>query len=471
MHLKGTKIAVIGLGRSGLAACRFCIGRGAQVLGVDDMPPDRFDGARASELEGLGVELHLGEQPAERLRAMDLLVVSPGIPPSAAVDAAEAADVPVVAEVELASWFLEAPILAITGTNGKSTVTALIGEIMKATGRPTFVGGNFGIPLIEAIGTDAGGPDGALVVELSSFQLERTQRFRPRVAVLLNLSEDHLDRYPTMAEYVAAKGRIFLAQEAVDHAVVDGDDPLSLSLARAGAAKVHPFGRSAGEAYVQKGAIVDAGAPGGPARYPLELLKIVGEHNHSNASAAALACRLAGASPEAIRRGLSSFAGLPHRMERVAEIDGVVFYNDSKATNVGATAAALRGLDRPVVLIAGGHDKGGEYEPLRPLLRDKVRQVVLIGEATELIERALAGAATFVRATDMADAVARAAAAAQPGDAVLMAPACSSFDMYRNFMERGEDFRHAVSSMIKKQGAEGTTLPDPCSLIPDQKEP
>lgn len=451
MELRDKKIAVIGLGRTGLAACRFCLARGAAVLGVDDAPAERFSPEAAGELAGPGAELHLGGQPAARLRDMDLLVVSPGVPPSPAVAEAEAAGVKAVAEVELASWFLEAPIVAVTGTNGKSTVTALIGEIMKATGRPTFVGGNFGTPLIEAVGTAAGEAGGVLVVELSSFQLERIERLRPRVAVLLNLSEDHLDRYPSMAEYVAAKARIFVAQTAEDHAVVDGDDPIALPLAHAGAAAVHRFGRERGEVFLGSDAIVDAGAPGGPIRYPFDLLKIVGEHNRSNATAAVLAGRLAGAGPEAVERGLSIFTGLPHRMELVAEIDGVAFFNDSKATNVSATVAALRGLDRPVVLIAGGRDKGGEYEPLRPLLRDKVRAVVLIGEAAGLIERALSGAATFIRAADMDDAVSRAAGRARSGDAVLLAPACSSFDMYRNFIARGEDFRRAVGELKGKE--------------------
>jgi UDP-N-acetylmuramoylalanine--D-glutamate ligase len=457
MELGNKRIAVVGLGRSGVSVCRFCAGRGAVVLGIDDSPRERFAADTARGLEALGVELHLGGKPADRLAAMDLVVISPGVPPSDAIDAADAAGVPVVAEVELASWYLEAPLIGITGTNGKSTVTGLVHAMMSAMGRPTFVGGNYGTPLIEAVGTDAGSAGGVLVVELSSFQLERVRRFRPRVAVLLNLTEDHLDRYPTMATYVAAKGNIFIAQQPDDHAVADGDDPLSVSLARASRARFHRFGSRDGEVRLDGDVLVDLGAADGPVRYPADLLRIEGEHNRSNACAAILAARLAGATPDAIRQGLASFGGLPHRMQRVAEVAGVVFFNDSKATNVGATVAALRGLDRKVVLILGGHDKGGDYAPLRPLLEDKVREVVLIGEAADLIETALSGAARFTRAHDMSDAVVRCAAAARPGDAVLLAPACSSFDMYRNFMERGDDYRRAVLQLAAApaRGREG----------------
>lgn len=447
MDLADKRVSVVGLGRSGLAVCRFCRERGAEVLGVDDLPREKFDVETARDLIARGVELHFGEQPEDRLVARDLLVVSPGVPPSDAVARAEEAGVPVVAEVEVASWFVDAPIVGITGTNGKSTVTALTGEILAATGRPTFVGGNFGTPLIEAVGTAAAGSGGFLVVELSSFQLERIETFRPRVAVLLNLSEDHLDRYPDMDAYLAAKGRIFIAQQEEDDVVVDGDDPRAGALADRGRAEVHAFGRAVGEVHVDGNALVDEGANDGLRRYPLSLLNIVGEHNKSNACAAILASRLLGADHEATCRGISSFRGLPHRMELVGERDDVLFYNDSKATNVGATVAALEGLDRPVVLIAGGRDKGGDYEPLRELLKSKVREVVLIGEASDVIERALRGATKFTRAADMAAATARAAEVARSGDAVLMAPACSSFDMYRNYVERGEDFRQVAQRL------------------------
>jgi UDP-N-acetylmuramoylalanine--D-glutamate ligase len=276
------------------------------------------------------------------------------------------------------------------------------------------------------------------------------------VAVLLNVTEDHLDRYPTMASYAAAKARIFIAQTGDDAAVVNGDDALSLSLARAGRARVHRFGRGEGEVHEvngKDGSIVDEVTG---ERYPVSLLRIAGAHNRSNACAAVLAARLAGAGPDAIAGALGSFGGLAHRMVFVGEAGGVAFYNDSKATNVGAAVAALEGLDRPAVLIAGGKDKGGDYGPLRAQIERKVRAVVLIGEATPIIERALAGVAVpLVRAGDMADAVTRAAALAQSGDAVLLAPACSSYDMFNNYKERGVAFACAVAGLVPSADGEG----------------
>ena len=369
MDLRGKKVAVVGLGSSGRAAALFCAARGAAVWGTDDQPAESLPAATTESLTRAGVQLHLGGQSAELLSQADLVVVSPGVPPSAALSQAEAQGRPVVAEVELASWYVEAPIIGITGTNGKSTVTGLIGEMMAGSGRPTFVGGNYGTPFIEAVGTEAAGPGGALVIELSSFQLERIQRLRPAVAVLLNLTEDHLDRYPSMAAYAAAKSRLFLAQEPEDAVVVNANDPLALSLARAGRGRIHLFGQPDGEIVETPTDLVDRGGPAGEVAYPWSLLRLPGAHNRLNAAAALLAARLAGATPDGIRHGLSAFRGLPHRMESAGVGRGVEFFNDSKATNVGATVAALAGAPGPAVLIAGGHDKGGDYGPLRDAVR------------------------------------------------------------------------------------------------------
>ncbi|MBX3251697.1 MAG: UDP-N-acetylmuramoyl-L-alanine--D-glutamate ligase, partial [Myxococcales bacterium] len=358
------------------------------------------------------------------------------------------------------SFFLRgATVIAITGTNGKSTVTSLVGAMAAKSGRPTFVGGNLGIPLVDVAHTDAAGPDGLVVVELSSFQLERVERFRANVAVLLNVTEDHLDRYATMADYAAAKGRIFHGQRGVDHAVVPAGDEVCASLARVGAAKLHRFGLLGhpGETaiHLDAGGTVTLRDAASGLELPAASLKIRGGHNLANACAAMLAARLAGIEPTPIREALEGFAGLPHRMAFVRERGGVRFYDDSKATNVGATVAALDGFAADptftgrVVLLAGGKDKGGAYAPMLAPLSAVGRVVVTLGEAAPLIEEALGDRFPFERATSFEDAVTRAAALAQPGDAVVLAPACSSFDMFRSYAERGERFGALVHALAE----------------------
>lgn len=445
MELRGKRVVVVGLGASGAAACRFCRERGATVVGVDDKAVDAFPADLAESLREAGVSLVLGGQDLTTLLSADLIVISPGVPPSEPIAAAEAAGIPIVAEVELASWFVEAPIVGITGTNGKSTVTALIGAMLEHSGRATFIGGNLGTPMIEAVATPAARAGGAMVIELSSFQLERIERMKPRVAVLLNVTEDHLDRYPSMAEYTAAKAKLFAALDASDAVVVNREDPVCVALAADQPAPVHYFSREGGEVHLLQGAIVDEVTG---QKYGLDDFKLSGAHNRSNACAAVLAARLMGVEPSAIREALSSFTGLAHRMEYVAERAGVTYYNDSKATNVGAAVAAVEGLEQRALLIVGGRDKGGDYEPLRRQVEEKVRAVVIIGEAADRIEAALDGAAPLYRAESMEDAVRRASELAQPGDAVVLAPACSSFDMFKNYAARGEAFREAVVNFL-----------------------
>jgi UDP-N-acetylmuramoylalanine--D-glutamate ligase len=436
--LDGVPVLVVGLGKSGRAAARFLAERGAKVTANDSRPS--VEGGEA--LEAAGVTLALGGHDEARFTGASLIVLSPGVPPLAELDAAEAAGVPIWSEVELASRFLKGTLVAVTGTNGKSTVTSWIAAMGEAAGIPTFAGGNLGTPLVEAVGTEAG-ERGLVVAEVSSFQLERVDRFRPKVAVLLNVSEDHLDRYESYADYVAAKGRIFIAQGADDHAVVPMDDEVCLGLAKAGAAAVHTFGPG-GELRIEKGTVRDHASG---LEVPVDALALVGGPNELNACAAALAARLAGVDTDAIRAALVSFDGLSHRMERVGALRGVTFYDDSKATNVGATVAAIRGFaDGPgkVVLIAGGRDKGGSYAPLREALAESGRAAVLIGEAAATIEEALGDAVPVARRETMAEAVTTALEHAQVGDAVLLAPACSSFDMYGSYAERGDDFQRAV---------------------------
>lgn len=439
--VRGQRVVVVGLGRSGLAAARRCVADGAAAVVLNDRkPPEAVDPALRDGLAAEGITLSLGGHPEAIFQQAETVVLSPGVPPLAAVEAARARGAQVVGELELGAWHTASPIVAITGTNGKSTVTTLVGEMLAASGFDTFTGGNLGTPLCEAAGTAALAPGGRCVVEVSSYQLEATRWFRPHVAVWLNLTDDHLDRYPSLAAYGAAKARIYLAQTADDHAVVPGDDPLMVAFARAGAAQVHTYGGEQSPVRIREDAIVDA--KGG--RYPLASLKLRGSHNVGNAMAAVLAARLAGATPEAIARVLATFPGLPHRMQEIAEVDGVVWYDDSKATNVGAALKALEGVDRPVVLLAGGRDKGGTYEPLVRMLRAKGRAVVTLGEAAPLIEAALGSAVPWERAATLEEAVARAAALAQPGDCVLLAPACSSLDMFTSYAERGRAFAEAV---------------------------
>lgn len=439
--VRGQRVVVVGLGRSGLAAARCCVADGAaQVVLNDRKPAEAVDAALRDRLTAEGIALSLGCHPEAVFEQADTVVLSPGVPPLAVVETARARGAQVVGELELGAWHTGSPIVAITGTNGKSTVTTLVGEMLAASGFETFTGGNLGVPLCEAVGTAALAPGGRCVVEASSYQLEATRWFRPHVAVWLNLTDDHLDRYGSLAAYGAAKARIYLAQTVEDHAVVPGDDPLMVAFARAGAARLHTYGGEQSPVRIRDEAIVDA--EGG--RYPLASLKIRGSHNVSNAMAAVLAARLAGATPEAIAKVLRTFSGLPHRMQEVAEVDGVVWYDDSKATNVGAALKALEGVDRPVVLLAGGRDKGGTYEPLVRMLRAKGRAVVTLGEAAPLIEQALGFEVPWQRAATLDDAVARAAALAQPGDCVLLAPACSSLDMFSSYAERGRAFAEAV---------------------------
>jgi len=389
----------------------------------------------------------LGGHAERAFEGLDLIVVSPGVPRLAQLDEAERSGVLVVSEVELAARFIQAPIVAITGTNGKSTVTTLIGQMCQHLRRPFFVGGNLGRPMIEAVDTDAGAPGGLVIVELSSFQLERVSRMRAHVAVLLNISPDHLDRYPSFEAYVAAKARIFERQGAEDFAVLPADAPDLRALLDSDVAVVS-FGDPDGDVRVLDGALSDTQTS---LRVPLGELKIRGSHNVSNACAAALASRLLGVRRDDIATVLRDFRGLPHRMQHVRSVRHVEYIDDSKATNVGAAVASIDGLagsSGKIILIAGGVDKGGSYQPLRERMLAEGRALVVLGQAAPLLSRAFHGAPIEIHhATSMTDAVTHAAALARPGDTVLLAPACSSFDMFRSYAERGDHFQRAVETL------------------------
>jgi UDP-N-acetylmuramoylalanine--D-glutamate ligase len=445
LDVAGQRVVVAGLARSGGAACRLLLRLGASVIGTDQRGADEA-GPDIESLGRQGVRLELGGHRLETLRSADLVVVSPGIdlrrPP---FRQARDAGVPVIGEVELAYRSTDATFLGVTGTNGKSTTTTLLGAMLAEAGLPSLVAGNIGTPLCQVV--PGLSPDHLVVAELSSFQLETVERFRPRVALLLNLSPDHLDRYDRLDDYYGAKTRIFANQGPGDVAVVNGDDPLVLELTREVHARKLEFSRKrrvADGAFLEGDRLLVSRSGGEEMACRWSELKVFGVHNQENALAAAAAAAELGVPVEAIRTTLLRFEGLEHRLEAVAEINGVRYINDSKGTNVGAVIRSLESFDEPIVLIAGGKDKLGDFAPLVPYVRRRVKRVVLIGQAAGRIRSQLAGACPVVDAGDLEDAVRRAAAAASPGEVVLLSPGCASFDMFADFEARGRAFKEAV---------------------------
>jgi UDP-N-acetylmuramoylalanine--D-glutamate ligase len=445
LELAGKRVLVVGLGRSGTAVAILCVARGAIVTVTDKRGSDVLGPALAELPRNIKVEV--GGHKLETFLSAQLIVLSPGVPEIPELAAARAAGVPVTGEMEVASRFIEATVIGITGTNGKSTTTTLAGAMTRASGRPTFVGGNLGDPLALAVGTPAGSPGGACVVEVSSFQLETADTFCPRVAVLLNITPDHLDRYQDLDHYAATKARIFAAQHASDFAVVNVDDPLVMRGSESLRARKLGFSleRKLGEGAWLDGEELLVRLPGAKTEsYPTAVPALVGRHNQANALAALLASRLLGCSHTEALRALTEFQPLAHRMELVARAGGVLYYDDSKGTNVGAVVAALDGFPRRVVLIAGGRDKGGDYAPLANAMARVGRAAVLIGEAADKIQASFQSVVPIERAGTMEEAVTTAARLASPGDAVVLSPACSSFDMFRDYAHRAQVFRAAV---------------------------
>jgi len=447
VELRDKKCVVIGAGASGIAAAELLTRMGASVT-MNDRRTRAELTSRAAKMERLGVILALEAHDLTIFEGASLVVVSPGVPALPVFAELEERGVEIIGEVELAARLLKAPLVAITGTNGKSTVTTLVGDMLRRSGRKTFTGGNLGTALSDAVGGHADTPDGVVVVELSSFQLERVRDLRPRVAALLNCTADHLDRYASFSAYARTKGDIFRAQGAGDHAVVPSGDRLCADLAPSSGPTRHDFAGENGEVRVQGDSIVDTETGW---RFPTTELGLRGRHNLDNACAAVLCARLAGATGEAIGQALREVKGLPHRAEMVRTLDEVAYVDDSKATNVGAALASLEGLatpERRAVLIAGGVDKGGSYVPLAKAMARLGRAAVLIGEASPLLAAALASAGVaFESAASMSDAVGRSRALAEPGDVILLAPACSSYDMYLSYAHRGEAFQTAVRAL------------------------
>jgi len=447
-------VVVVGGARSGVAAARLLVARGARVT-LSDTATDLRD---AAALRSIGVNVELGPHRPELLAGADLVVLSPGVPPDQpAVSAARHAGVPVIGEVELASRWLEGRVIAITGTKGKSTTTTLTARMLNEGGLVATAGGNLGDPLSGQV--DASRPDATHVIEVSSFQLEGTDSFHPRIAVLLNVSADHLDRHPSLAEYGAAKARIFANQTEDDWAVVNADDPVAMALAAGGRARRFDFALDAklrDGVTVEGAQIVRRDRGTAAPLVPVSSVKLPGRHLLADVLAAAAVACLAGVSPAAMRRAVEGFSGLEHALERVAEVSGVRFVNDSKATNIASARNAIESFHRGVVPILGGRFKGGRFEDLRGAVQSRVDAVIAIGEARPLIRAAFEGVVPVHEADSMADAVRRAFAAASPDGVVLLAPACSSFDMFQDYADRGRAFKEEVRLLVAEVKATGT---------------
>ncbi len=437
-----TRVTVAGAARSGLAAAELLARRGARVTLSDS----RTELPEADHLRALGVTLELGGHTRETFTSADLVVLSPGVPPEQdVVQAARDRGIPVIAEIELASRWLQGRVIAITGTKGKSTTTALTGRMLEAAGFKVTVGGNIGSPLSAQVSQST--PDTFHVVETSSFQLEQIDTFHPWIAVMLNFSPDHLDRHPDVAAYGAAKSRIFENQNANDFAVINADDPAVLELARRSRAAARPFsiaGAIDRGTVLEGGWIVDRQPERTKRLVPLNVIHLLGPHLVNDVMAAATVGAIAGAAPAAMTAAADAFQGLEHAMELVATVGGVRFVNDSKATNVESALRSIESFDRDLVPIMGGRFKGGDLRLLREPLKARARAVVAIGEARPLLREALGDVVTVEEADSFAAAIARAHELAKPSGVVLLAPACASFDMFRDYAERGRIFKEEV---------------------------
>lgn len=446
MEINGTHITVMGLAKTGVASVRFLAGRGAHVTATDLRDETTLASLKA-ELAQLPIRWVLGRHDEHDFTKTDLVVVSPGVPQEhPLLVAATTAGVPVISEIELASRFITVPLVAITGTNGKTTTTTLVGELFRASGFSTYVGGNIGDPLID--GADSSEVVERIVAEISSFQLEWVVQFRPRVAALLNLSEDHLDRYASYQDYINAKLRIFENQTVDDFAVINRDDRLVWQATQSVSAQLFPFSRKSelAEGIFCLDSEIVYRHNNEEQRFPINGFQLQGVHNLENIMAALACALLLGAKPEPSLALLNRFTALHHRMEFVRDVHGVRYYEDSKATNVGSVEKALESF-RQITLIAGGKDKGGSYAPLAPLIRERVEHLILIGEAADRMESELGALTDTCRASSLEEAVTLADAITQSGGVVLMSPACSSFDMFRDYEERAQRFISAVNRL------------------------
>jgi len=459
MDYKGKTVLVAGAGLSGIASARFLLNRGARVILSDSKKREALEPAVSGLLKSAAsssgeLTLELGGNRKESFASADLVVVSPGMPLSLPFfEISRKAGVPVIAEIELAYRHLKGKVIGITGSNGKTTTTTLTAELLAGAGLKARAAGNIGTPLIGF--ADESTPDDIYVVELSSFQLEAIETFRPYAAALLNLTPDHMDRYDGFEDYIAAKARIFMNQTAGDFAVLNADDPRTAAMAASVRPRALLFCRtrevSAG-VFVRDGRVIFRNGDRENELFTADAIRIKGAHNLENVLASSLMALLAGAQPESLEANIRKFRGVEHRLEHVASIGGVAYFNDSKATNVDAVIKALEAFPGGIHLIAGGRDKDGDFTALRPLVGERVKQVILIGEAAGKMRRALSGVTEICDAATLPEAVAFGRAAAKPGDVVLLAPACASFDMFENYEHRGRVFKEAVRALGKKYG-------------------
>ncbi len=459
-NFKHMNVLVVGLGRTGLAVAEFLLNRGAHVTVTDQLPAKDL-GSEVGSAKEIGCSLALGGHPAEIFNSADLIVASPGVPLDLSqLVEAKNKGVPITGELELASRFLRLPVVAISGTNGKTTTTELVGDMLRRSGARVFVGGNIGNPLITLLGKEEFFE--VAVVEVSSFQLDSMDTFHPQVAVLLNISEDHLDRYDSFAEYVASKCRLFANQTAHDTAVVPARDPLIGVRCTIRSRQLNfSLAKNSAHAYLNSGKLICRIMPSPTRRYDLRRWQLTGNHNLQNLLAAVLTATSMGAKPGAIQRSIDNFKPLMHRMELIHHWRGIRFYNDSKATNVDSLVRSLESFPAPIILIAGGRDKEGSYAPLTALVRQRVKMLVLMGEARFSLAKALGNLSCTVVVDDMDAAVSVALDAAAPGDVVLLSPACSSFDLYENYRARGDHFRSLVYDLTtgKKRALSRVSCP------------
>ena len=449
VELSGKRVLVVGLGKSGLAAAHFLKARGARVTVSDARPATLI--AEISEMLEQGYMVEAGSHGLLTFRRQDLIVVSPGVPMSTPeLKQVRAMGAHIIGELELGAEFLLGEIVAVTGSNGKTTTTTLLGEILKAAGRPTLVGGNIGLPVTALVADST--PETWSVIEVSSFQLETVETFKPRIALVLNITPDHLDRHGSFAVYAAVKARITEFQTAEDFLVLNGEDKDTQLVAAKTKAQIYWF---SGRRPIKQGAFVHGesifftpreGAKAEPVM-PVAEIPLAGAHNVENVLAAVCAARLAGVASETIRSTVAAFKAVEHRLEFVREVAGVRYYNDSKATNVDATMKAIEAFPGGIHLILGGKDKGSDYTVLAPLLRERVKTVITIGSAAEKIERQLDGVVKIEGAKTLDRAVAFAQEAAVAGDTVLLAPACASFDQFENYEQRGRVFKELIAAL------------------------
>jgi len=448
MNLNDKKVAVIGVGKTGQATARFLAGRGARIALTDEKPITAW-GETFSELKKLQAELIITPYGPEVLIGADLVVPSPGVYPSNPILLeALRREIPILSELELASRFLSTPLVAITGTNGKTTVTTLIGEILRTAGEKVFVGGNIGAPLIGYVD----GPQEAdwAVVEVSSFQLQWASTFHPRIALLLNITSDHVDYHGSFAAYRRIKESVFFRQTASDLAILNADETSTESLIGRLTAQMECFSSSgvvASGMFLEEDKLIHVSPGGEREEYPLGMIQLPGRHNIENVMASVIAARACRCTPSEIIRSVEGFHGIAHRIEYAGEKKGVLFYDDSKGTNVGAVMRALQSFSQPVVLLLGGRDKEGDFETLVPLIRERVRELILFGEARQKINALIGGVVKTRLTATMKEAVATAGELASPGDVVLLSPGCASFDEFTDYKARGRVFQELVRTL------------------------